>query len=91
MLVLSKGYHCLYRQPEVPFAIILHPKDNFFPVVTDILSIQSEFLYFIAFAMPSPQEDEQLLTWIDILMNNKPVNTSPPYALLTFESGELVL
>ncbi|WES70106.1 hypothetical protein [Superficieibacter sp. HKU1] len=91
MSVVSGGYHCLYRQSKVPFAIILHPEDNFQPIITDVLSFQNDFIYFIAFAISSPQEDNQLLTWINILMENKCVDRLPPHALLTFESGYLLL
>lgn len=89
--VLSAGYHCLYHQPNVPFAIILHPDSEFYPVITDILSVQNDFIHFIAFAISLPPEDNQLITWIDILMENSSANTLPPYALLTSESGYLLL
>ncbi|HAM9402944.1 TPA: hypothetical protein IDY88_000941 [Escherichia coli] len=88
---LTNGYHCLYSQDKTPLAIILHPDDIFYPVITDILSIQNDFVYFIAFAVHSSPEDNQLLTWINILMENQCTHSLPPYALLTFESGSLVL
>lgn len=89
--VQTKGYRCLYRQSNVPFAIIPHPDDDFYPAITEILSNHNDFIYFIAFATNSSLEDDQLLTWIDILMKNESVNMLPPYALLTFESGNLIL
>lgn len=89
--VLSSGYHCLYCQDNYPWGILLHPDDEFHPVITDILSIQNDFVYFIAFAAKTPPEDCQLFTWIKILMKNKSSNSLPPYALLTFESGFLIL
>ncbi|TBM09961.1 hypothetical protein EYY86_19255 [Hafnia paralvei] len=89
--VLSSGYHCLYCQNNYPWGIILHPDDIFYPVITDILSIQNDFVYFFAFAVHSPQDSNQLLTWIKILMENECSDSLPPYALLTFDSGGLIL
>ncbi|HAV1239765.1 TPA: hypothetical protein JGU28_004550 [Salmonella enterica] len=89
--VISKGYYCLYSHKKKPFAIILHSGDEFYPVITDILSNQNDFVYFITFATHLPRDHRKLLEWIDILINNKSMDMLPPYALLTFESGYLIL
>lgn len=89
--VLSSKYHCLYHSDNSPFAIIIHVEDAFYPVITDVLTIQNDFVYFIAFAAPRYSGTHQFLIWINMLLKNEQIHQLPPYTILTFESGCLLL
>lgn len=89
--IREAGFDCLYNERCFPYALILRPGDSFHPIITNICSNHNDFIYFIALFVKSEVSDAQLMAWVDIIMKGEDVSTMPPYALLTLESGCLLL
>lgn len=89
--LIAANYRCLTYPDGYQFAIVLSAEELFSKIIIDILSIQNDFYYLMAFASSPSSDDAKLLKWIDSVLNNISSVQLPPYELLTFDSGLLLL
>ncbi|MEO3989427.1 hypothetical protein [Pseudocitrobacter cyperus] len=89
--LIAAGYCCLNHPEGYQFAIVLSAEELFSKVIISTLSIQNDFYYLIAFASTLPSNEGKLLQWIDRVLNNMLSDELPPFELLIFECGTLLL
>ncbi len=71
-------------------AIIVKPRSDCFPIIREVLSLENDFVYFLAFAI-AETDDGQLLSWITHAMDEDgPQDGLPEHALLALDGGMLL-